>query len=64
MWTPLDERFQSPSEPAPIAICTYCGGEIYEGDAVTRYNNGDRTHDGHCENEYVTAELGIERGNV
>lgn len=56
------DRFQPPDEPEVIvAHCAFCGGEIYAGDEITTYRSGDKTHIGHCENEYVTAELGIER---
>lgn len=56
------DRFKLPDEPEIIVSwCAYCGVEIYEGDAMTTYHSGDKTHDGHCENEYVSAELGIER---
>ncbi|MEK5414373.1 hypothetical protein [Paenibacillus sp. FSL L8-0708] len=61
MWTPLDERFPPPTEPRVSANCTYCGGEIYVGDELTRYMNGDATHEGDCENGYVAEELGITR---
>ncbi|SDW23109.1 hypothetical protein [Paenibacillus sp. PDC88] len=56
------DRFKPPDEPEIIVSwCAYCGVEIYEGSEMTTYSNGDKTHDGHCENEYVKAELGIER---
>ncbi|CAM2952809.1 hypothetical protein PASE110613_09230 [Paenibacillus sediminis] len=58
------DRFRSPGpndEPRVAAYCVWCDGEIYAGDEMTTYANGDQTHDGHCENEYVRAELGIER---
>lgn len=61
MWSPLDERFKPPSEPAVVAKCTWCGGEIYVGDTFVLYANEDITHEGDCENAYVAAELGIER---
>lgn len=61
MWTPMDERFQPPTEPRVAAKCAWCGGEIYVGDPMTAYVNGDKTHDGECENAYVAAELGVER---
>ncbi|OMC96224.1 hypothetical protein MKX34_23955 [Paenibacillus sp. FSL R5-0636] len=61
MWTPIDERFQPPTEPRVSANCTYCGGEIYVGDELIRYMNGDATHEGDCENGYVAEELGIMR---
>ncbi|WP_449600321.1 hypothetical protein [Paenibacillus sp. Marseille-Q9583] len=61
MRSPLDERFQLPTEPPVFALCTYCGGEIYAGDEITRYASGDATHEGDCENAYVAAELGIMR---
>ncbi|WP_342439313.1 hypothetical protein NSS79_10580 [Paenibacillus sp. FSL L8-0436] len=60
-YSPLDERFQSPDEPSVFATCAWCGGEIYVGDPVTTFANGDKTHDGRCEDEYVRAELGLER---
>lgn len=59
--TQLDERFLPPTEPRVSTLCTYCGGEIYVGDELTRYANGDATHEGDCENGYVAAELGFER---
>lgn len=55
------DRFPLPFEPAPVAECPACGYAIYSGEAVTRYHNGDRTHEA-CEKEYVENELGIERG--
>lgn len=58
MWTPLDERFPPPTEPRFSASCTYCGGEIYVGDAVTIFADGERTHDGDCEDAHMAAELG------
>jgi hypothetical protein len=61
MWTPMDERFQTPTEPRVAAKCVWCSGEIYVGDTFTLYSNEDMTHDGDCENAYVAAELGIER---
>lgn len=65
MWSPLDERFQPPNElrdlPPVSAMCAWCGGEIYVGDPVTTFANGDKTHDGHCEDEYIAAELGLMR---
>jgi hypothetical protein len=61
MWTPMDERFQPPSEPRVSAYCAWCSGEIYVGNGVTSYTNGDKTHDGECENAYVVAETGLER---
>lgn len=55
------DRFQPPDEPEVIvAHCAFCGGEIYANDEMTTYYNSDQTH-GKCENEYVTAELGIVR---
>lgn len=55
------DRFQPPTEPHVSANCAYCGGEIYVGDELIRYMNGDATHEGDCENGYVAAELGIMR---
>jgi hypothetical protein len=58
------DRFRPPGprdDPRVSAYCAWCGGEIYVGDEFTAYSNGDRTHIGHCENEYVMAELGIMR---
>ncbi|MNM97068.1 hypothetical protein D3C81_1095640 [compost metagenome] len=57
----MDERFQPPDEPPVSAYCTWCGGEVYVGNPVILFANGDKTHDGRCEDEYVRAELGIER---
>jgi hypothetical protein len=58
MWSPLDERFQPPSEPDVIGKCAWCGGEIYAGDPVTIFADGERTHDGECEEAHMAAELG------
>lgn len=55
------DRFQPPNEPRVHAYCAWCRDEIYVGDAVTTYSNGDRTHSGECEDEYIRAEFGIER---
>lgn len=57
------DRFQPPEETDPIARCTYCGADIYAGDDVTGYANGDITHRG-CEDAYVTLELGLVRYTV
>ncbi|MEK3988020.1 hypothetical protein MHB77_32350 [Paenibacillus sp. FSL K6-3166] len=57
----IDERFSPPIEPRVSALCMYCGGDIYVGDEITWYSNGDVTHEGDCENGYVAAELGIMR---
>ncbi|WP_342480431.1 hypothetical protein NST07_25800 [Paenibacillus sp. FSL L8-0340] len=61
MWSPLDERFQPPDEPRVSAYCAWCDGEIYVGDVCTSFTGGYRTHEGRCEDEYIRAELGIER---
>lgn len=61
IWNPLDERFRPPDEPLVSAYCAWCGGEIYVGDTVTSFANGDKTHEGRCEDEYIRAELGVER---
>lgn len=61
MWSPLDERFQPPSEPRVSAKCAWCGGEIYVGEGYTRYANGSISHMDACEDVYVAVVLGIER---
>lgn len=55
------DRFQPPGprdEPRVSAYCAWCGGEIYVGEPVTTYANGDKTHDGRCEDAHMAAELG------
>ena len=31
-------RFEEPKEMKPVAHCSYCDGELYEGDSVLEYD--------------------------
>jgi len=44
----------NPPEPAEVAECAYCGGEIYEDDEVARIDDGGGfVHEGRCQREYA-----------
>lgn len=60
-WSPMDERFQPPTEPDVIGKCAWCGDEIYVGEGYARYMSGSITHMDSCEDAYVAVALGIER---
>lgn len=52
------DRFLPPNEPRVSANCAWCNDAIYVGDAVTIFADGERTHDGDCEDAHMAAELG------
>lgn len=50
------DRFRPPDEPAIVANCAQCGGEIYAGDEVKRTPDGETLHNGYgydCAKEYA-----------
>lgn len=57
------DRFKEPTEPRVIHMCDECGGEIYECDDVTQFEDGDIVHRD-CETEYVTRAFVWRRGTI
>ena len=57
------DRFKEPTEPRVVGMCNFCEYDMFEGDEVTRFDNGDTVHDG-CEGEYVNTAFVWERGTI
>lgn len=62
------DRFRPPDEPAVVANCEQCGGEIYAGDEVKRIDDGGGfVHNGYgydCATRYAEERVFDAMGTI
>lgn len=57
----MTDRFKEPDEPKVVRHCEECSGEIFSGDGVTEFEDGEIVHD-LCEADYLDRVYVSRRG--